>query len=329
MGQQDGEGWQDPYLTGDPALYPEPQAAEAVPRAVDLAPDPSLAAVPADAKPLAAGENDSVRVELMRVIRGDEIAGTPAPEGMEAVILVTRWTNIHPRELVEKSKLEGKTDRTFGAGGLFAGGGGGAAAREMVEIDVAYKVPKPVQHAFLVAHGVATDMRVEGAALPNGIAAKQAFSISRFNESREARLAYFVPRGTANLVFRFFDYSNGHITLAVAGDQALALAPPDLSGSPAGTLPELKLAVHGLRFDGDYLGNAAPAGWRFALVDVVGRGEAQPGKMGAIATVDPTRSAWLAGDAGFVAWGLPPADGERAVSFTPEIFQRRVFGFLV
>ncbi|MCK5623989.1 MAG: hypothetical protein KAJ11_16940, partial [Alphaproteobacteria bacterium] len=100
LGQQDGDGWRDPYLTGDPALYPQPLAAEAVPRTADLIPDPSLAALAADAEPLAAGENGSVRVALMRVVRGDEIAGASVPEGMEAVILVTRWTNIHPRELI-------------------------------------------------------------------------------------------------------------------------------------------------------------------------------------------------------------------------------------
>ncbi|UCH74577.1 MAG: hypothetical protein JSU82_01610, partial [Rhodospirillales bacterium] len=233
-GQQDGNSWQDPYLTGDPALYPQPQAAEAVPRAPDLAPDPSLAALPADAQPLAGGENGAVRIELMRILRSEAVGGTPAPDGMQAVILVTRWTNIQPRTQIERSRLEGKADRTYGAGGLFSGGGGSATgAEEMVDIDVAFKVPKAGQHAFLVVGGLALDLHAASAVLPSGVAPDRAFAIAGFNETREVRLGYFVPAGAADLAFRFFDYANGHITLAVAGDQGQALAPPDLAGRPA------------------------------------------------------------------------------------------------
>ncbi len=330
LAQPDDPTWRDPYLTGDTALYPEPEPLETVPRTDDLRPDPSFAAIPVDTPPLAVGKNNAVRIALMKVVRGPVLAGTPAPDGMEAVILVTRWTNIRPRELVEKSKLEGKADRTYGAGGMFSGtGGGGAGGVETVEMDVPFNVPKVGQHAFLVAGGVATDMRVESVGLPNGIAAHEPLAIARFGESREVRLGYFVPSGSAHLVFRFFDYSNGHITLAVAGDQAQAMVPPDLAGKPDGTLAEVELAVDGLTFGDRYLDQAAPQGWRFARVAVLGRGVVETGRMGAIAIIDPTRSVWLAGDGGFVSWGLPPEDGGRSTSFTPEFFQRRVFAFLV
>jgi len=327
--QQNEAEWRDPYRVGDPALYPAPEAIDSVPRAADLGTDPSLAAIPADARPRAAGENSSVRIELMDVIRGAGVVGTSAPEGMEAVVLVTRWTNIRPRERVERSKLEGKADRTFGAGGLFSGGGAGDSAKDTVEIDVPYKVPKPVQHAFLLAGGMATDMRAEGAALPGGLMPDEAFTISRNGQPREVRLAFFVPKGAEDLAFRLFDYANGHITLAVAGDHERALASPDLSGKPSGALPGLAIAVTGLGFEDRYLGQEAPEGWRFALVGVVGRGESEPGRMGSIASVEPTRAVWLAGDAGAVAWALPPETGARAISFTPEFYQAREFAFLV
>jgi Mg-chelatase subunit ChlD len=330
FGQQDGDGWQDPYLTGDPALYPEPQAAEAVPRSADLTPDPSLAALAADAKPLAAGGNDSVRVELMQVIRDAELAGASAPDGMEAVVLVTRWTNIHPRAQVRKSSLEGKPDRTYGAGRLFSGGGGGAGGEEMVELDVAYKVPKASKHAFLAVGGMALDLNAASTTLPNGVAPGAPFSIARFGESREFRFAYLVPKGANDLAFRLFDYSNGHIDLPVAGDAQAALT----GGGPAdaqdrGNIGGLEIAVTGVEYATEHGGVAAPGGWRFAKVEVYGRSDAKQGGMGAIATIDPTKYAWLTGDGGYVWYGLPPADGERAVSFTPELFQRRQMVFLV
>ena len=281
LGQQDGDGWQNPYLAGDSALYPKPQAAAAVPRAADLTPDPSLAALAADAKPLAAGGNDSVRVELMQVIRDAELAGTPAPEGMEAVILITRWTNIHPRAQVRKSSLEGKADRTYGAGGLFSGEGAGAGDEEMVELDVAYKVPKASKHAFLAVGGMARDLSAGSAALPNGVAPGAPFSIARFGEVREFRFAYLMPKGAADIAFRLFDYSNGHIDLPVAGDAQAALT----GGGPVdaldrGNLGGLEIAVTGVEYATEHGGVAAPEGWRFARVELFGRSDAKQGGIG-------------------------------------------------
>lgn len=327
--RQNETAWQDPFVTGDPALYPSPQAIETIPRAAEVKRNPSMVRIPADVQPLAAGENESVRIELLQVIRGDEIAGTPAPPDMDAMVLVTRWTNVHPRERVERSKLEGKTDRTYGAGGLFSGGGPGASEAR-VELDVPYKVPKASQHLFLAAGGIAHDLNPGAAALPNGVAPDAAFSIARFGESREFRFAYLLPREAKDIALRFFDYNDGHVVLPVAGDAEAAMA----GDGPANALDRaniggLEIAVTGLKYAGEHAGVMAPEGWRFAQVELFGRSDARQGGKGAIATIDPTKYSWLAGDGGYVWYGLPPRDGERVVSFTPELFQRRQLVFLV
>ncbi|WP_119680617.1 VWA domain-containing protein [Indioceanicola profundi] len=320
------EGFGDDPYAGDPAGYPQPVPVETVGRKADPVRHPSLAAAPLYAPALAADASRSVRIELLSVARGAEIAGTPVPEGMEAVVLVTRWTNLTPRQSVEKSQLEGKADRSMGAGALLGGGGKGKAER--VEVDVAYKVPAPSRHAFLAADGLAYEMAEAGAGLPNALPLSEDFILARHGESREARMAFLVPKGAKDLALRYFDNIAGHVTLAVAGSGETALAPPKGIGQ-IGRLGPLEVAVRGITWRDRHGDTAAPKGWRIAVVDLVGRGKGGAEDAQAFARLDPTRFTWLAGDKGQVAFGLPQLNGVSALSFAPEIFQRRELAFLV
>ncbi|MCB1844780.1 MAG: hypothetical protein KDI09_17590, partial [Halioglobus sp.] len=161
------ETWLNPFAAGDPNGYPQPQPVDSVARAANLKPHPSLAALTPDAAALEQGGNTGARIELLQMLRSDEIAGVRAPAGMEAIILVTRWENVHPRQSIERAQLEGSADRTSGAGALF-GGGSNANPKDMVELDVAYKVQQPGRHLWLVAAGETHALRIESGALPNG-----------------------------------------------------------------------------------------------------------------------------------------------------------------
>lgn len=131
----------------------------------------------AAAPALQAGANNSVRIELLDVVRSDEIAGVRAPEGMEAVVLVTRWENVHPKQSLERAQAEGEVDRSYGAGGLTSGGSS-PDAKDMVEMDVAYKVPKAGLHLWLVTRGETHALRPESKGLPNGIGPDDPFAIA-------------------------------------------------------------------------------------------------------------------------------------------------------
>jgi len=84
--------------------------------------------------------NDAVSLQIFASNEQDQLAGTTATASSTFLVLDTRWENTHPKQKVSKDKLEGKTDRTMGVGGLNSGGS--SKPVEYVEMDVAYMVPK-------------------------------------------------------------------------------------------------------------------------------------------------------------------------------------------
>lgn len=322
--------WTDPFLEGNFALYPQPKALDTVQRAAKILRNPSMESVPVNAASISNSANAGARIDILQVIHSNEIAGVTAPNGMEAVTLVTRWENVHPKAKIPRSKMEKGADRTYGAGGLFAGGSpGGAAKEDMVEMDVAYLVPQAGQHLWLVAGGEAWGVRPESAALPNGADPLKPIGISRFGERREVRLAWFVPKGFTDLQLRLFDYDNGHITATIAGDPIKAAAPQQVKAIDTGKISEMEVSVLGLNLADEYAGQKAPQGWRFALVDLQGKGIVKQNDMGALIQLDPTRYTWLSGDGGVLRYGLPPEDGSSLLVFTPELPRRQSVAFLV
>ena len=62
--------------------------------------------------------NKAARIKIVSSSFEKELAGKKAPAGKIFILLETEWENIHPKQKVEKAKLEGKVDRTMGVGGL-------------------------------------------------------------------------------------------------------------------------------------------------------------------------------------------------------------------
>ncbi|HXH72088.1 MAG TPA: VWA domain-containing protein [Mariprofundaceae bacterium] len=319
--------WSDPFLTEDPAHYPQPQAVESVPRAAKIKLNPSMSALPPGTAVKSGAANSGARIELLQVLRSDEIAGVPAPAGMEAIVLFTRWTNVHPKQKVSRASLESAGDRSFGAGGLHSGGSGGK--EEMVDMDVAYKVPIPSRHLWLIAGGEAYRLQPASSGMPDGMDANKPFGIAHLGETRDARMAWFVPKGMSDIELRLFDYDNGHVSLPVAGDMKKAETPARTSPVDAGKSGELELSALGMRSVDSYAGQKAPAGWRFAVVDLLGKSIAKQNNMGALVFADPSKYLWLTGDGGSLHYGLPPEDGSGNIVFTPEVASRQSVAFVV
>ncbi|MCJ7837675.1 MAG: hypothetical protein MUP61_00480, partial [Burkholderiales bacterium] len=320
--------WPDPFTTGDMQKYPVPIPVTTVKPVAELKPLRSLAAVSDTAPVMHAGGNTGAQIELLQMIRSDEIAGVRAPEGMDAIILITRWENVHPKQSVSRAQLEGGADRSAGAGGLL-GGGNKPDPKDMVELDVAYKVPQPGLHLWLVSAGETYALRAESADLPNGVGPSEPLTIAHFGEQREARFAWFIPKGSSDLELRFFDFENGSVTLPVAGDAANAARGPERNPIDTGSLEELELMVLGSAFADSWAHTQASAGWRYLIVDLLGKSVGTQGGKPALVYADPTLYLWTIGDGGPLRYGLPPSDGANTVSFTPEIPHRQSVAFLV
>ena len=315
-----------PFSAAIPESYPIPVPVTTVSRAAGLKPFPSLARAGAAGPELGRKGNAGVRIDLLRVVRSEEIAGVRAPHGMEAVVLFTRWTNVHPRQKVSRASLENAGDRSGGAGGLFSGGGG---KEDTVDMDVAYKIPLPARHLWLIAGGEAFQLRPESGQLPDGMAADKAFGVAHMGEARDARMAWFVPKGMGDIELRLFDYDNGHIVLPVTGDVTKAEAPSSTQRVDVGQSGELELAVLWIHDVDTFAGRKAPDGWRFVAVELLGKSIAKQGKSGALLFADPRKYVWLIGDGGTLHYGLSPENGAGTIVFTPEVASRQSVAFVV
>ncbi|MEE8605177.1 MAG: hypothetical protein V3S65_07370, partial [Candidatus Aminicenantaceae bacterium] len=135
--------------------------------------------------------NKAVMVNILSSSSLDEIARQKAPEGKVYIILNTTWENIHPKQKVEKSKLEGKTDRSMGVGGLR--GGGTAKKEEYVDMDIAYLIKSIYDHAYLLGDGLAYPLHQATEELPGGINIFEPFALQKLGDKKDVSLLYSVP----------------------------------------------------------------------------------------------------------------------------------------
>ncbi|MCX6567683.1 MAG: hypothetical protein NT147_01350, partial [Candidatus Aminicenantes bacterium] len=106
------------------------------------------------------------------------VAVPAAPPGKAFFILETEWKNIHPKQKIAKSQLEGKQDRTMGVGGLMDGGKS-EKKEEMVDADVAYLVPSFFDHAYLLADGESYALDKLTETVPGGVGLKKDFLVPK------------------------------------------------------------------------------------------------------------------------------------------------------
>lgn len=272
--------------------------------------------------------NKAVSVKILKSATAHEVSGKKANKGRIFLILETEWENIHPKQRVDKEKLERKSDRTMGVSTL---AGKKKKETEYVEVDVAYMVEKLLDHAYLVADGLAYPLHEMTENVPEGVALGEPFTISEQGEKRKAALVYSIPESAENLGFQFFDYEYGHVLLPIQGDLKAARG----SGKPPGYVLDriqtelVEIAAHSIDFQNTYAGEKAPEDWQYAVVQLSGK--SLSGKnVKDIVQIEPTEYTWVSTEGGYLYYAASGSTTEEGtIRFTPEIFQHQELAFLI
>ena len=275
--------------------------------------------------------NKAAKASLIQFSVDDEAAGQAAPQGKAYVLLQTAWENIHPKQKVKKSDLEGKQDRTMGVAQLREGKKE-EKKEEYVDKDVPYVIPNFFDHAYLLADGQTYPLDKLTEKVPGGYALNKEFSIPKLGDRKTVQLVYLAPKEAENIAFQFFDYSNGHILIPVRGDLKLAVG----KGAPAGRyLDQIKdglveIAARSFGFRDEYKAEEAPEGWRYAVAEISGKSLAGSSAMGNIIQLQPEENIWVATKEGHLYYSCGGSTTEDGfIRFTPEFSQSQEVAFLV
>jgi len=255
------------------------------------------------------------------------VASKAAPSGKAFFVLDTEWKNIHPKQKIAKSQLEGKQDPTMGVGGLMDGGKT-EKKEEMVDADVAYLVPSFFDHVYLLADGGSYALDKLTETVPGGFGLSKDFSLPKQGDVKKVRFVYLIPEDSKNIAFQFFDYSYGHILIKLKGDMKLAVGAGAAAPKGLGRLKDetLELAATGLDFKPAYNEEEAPEGWRYAVVKLNGMSLSQKN----IVEVEPTEYIWLATKNGHIYYSVGGSTTDEGfIRFTPEFSQSQEVAFLV
>jgi len=275
--------------------------------------------------------NKAAKASLIKFSLDTELAGQKAPQGKIYVLLQTEWENIHPKQKVKKSDLEGKPDRTTGVGQLREGKEK-ERKEDYVDMDVPYVIPNFFDHAYLLADGQTYSLDKLTEVIPGGYSLNKDFGIPKLGDRKKVQFVYLVPAEAKNIAFQFFDYSYGHILVPVKGDQKLAVG----KGAPAGRyLDQIKdamveMAAVAVNFRNDYKEEEAPEGWRYAVAELSGKSLSGSAEMGNIIQIEPTENVWVTTKEGYLYYscgGSTTDDG--FIRFTPEFSQNQEVAFLV
>lgn len=312
----------------DVSGYPRPVPLLTVQRAPNL---PRLQVDPTAVEFREAKTNQAIRVQVLGAAFQSELFGEVAPEGQVFLILATHWQNIHPKQLVDRASLEGRSNRTMGVGTL---AGGGGPPPEYVEADVAYQVPRLSDHIFALVDGEAVSLHSATATLPGGRDPDGDLTLPSLGSESAFPLAFLVPDEPRDVALQFFDYSYGNIVAPVRGEapRAANVAEEAAAGEVLDRVEteDLEIAATGLTFRDRYDGQEAPAGWRFAVVALRGRSLSASGEVGNIIQLNPLEYAFLTTDGGFINYSVGGSVNEAGmIRFTPEIPQRQELAFLV
>jgi hypothetical protein len=272
--------------------------------------------------------NKAVSVKILESTATLEVSGEKASKGRVFIVLETEWENIHPKQKVEKDKMEGKTDRTMGVGTL--AGRKQKKKTEYVEADVTYMVEKLFDHAYLVADGLAYSLDEMTETVPEGIELREPFTIAKQGEKRKAVFIYSIPENAENIGFQFFDYEYGHILLPIKGNLKEAKG----AGKPPGKVldqiqtDDVEIAVHSFDFQTTHADDEASEGWEYAVVHLSGK--SLSGKtVKDIVQIEPTEYTWISIEGGYIYYASGGTLTEQGmIRFTPEIFQHQQLVFL-
>jgi hypothetical protein len=276
--------------------------------------------------------NKAASVKIIKSSLEAEIAGQKAPAGKSYLLLETEWQNIHPKQKVRKSDLEGKPDRTMGVGGLM-GGTKSEKEEEFVEADVAYHVPVLFDHLYCLAEGQSYALDKLTEQIPGGAKVNGSLTIPKLGERKKLNMVYLVPAPAKNLAFQFFDYSYGQILIPISGDLKLARGG---AGAPAGRFLDqikdsmIEMAALAIKFQNEYKEEEAPEGWRYAVAQLNGKSLSGTEEMGNIIQFEPAENAWLMTKEGYLYYSCGGSTTEEGyIRFTPEFSQNQEVAFIV
>lgn len=272
----------------------------------------------------------AARIRIIKSSLETELAGREAPEGKAYLVLQTEWENIHPKQKVKKSDLEGKPDRTMGVGGLT--GKKKETKEEYVDVDVFYLVPNLFDHIYCLADGQSVSLDGMTKEVADGTNPQGEFSIAKFGQKKLLSLVFLIPDTTENLAFQLFDFAYGHILVPISGDIELALGTGGAPGKALGSIKDNLIELAALKMDlrSDFEGEEAPAGWRYAVIQLGGKSLSQGGRVKNIIQIEPTEYIWLQTRDGFFYYCFGATTTEDGyVRFTPEVFQTQQLRFLV
>jgi len=321
------------YFAGDVEEYPRPTPVTVVPLADELPSvdeDRDQISSTEGAHRGAAVSNAAVELQVAISEMRLEIEGQTLADDKALLVIEAKAVNVHPKQEVERSRLEGKQDRTLGSGGLLRGGSGGK--EEMVEVDVDYKIPRLADHFFILADGIAYPLFEPVSGVENLADPDSGLLIEKQGEIEEVRLAAVIPRQSTNLALQLLDYANGHVTAPIRGQVKRAIGAGQLPKYSLGKVDTSQLEVAALAVDlqDKYGERLAPSGRQFAVVELVGRSRSTSGSMGNIVEVDPTRYLWVTFDGGYFAYGEPLAGPSgRLIRFPPQVLLLQEVAFLV
>jgi hypothetical protein len=272
--------------------------------------------------------NKAVAVKIIESLTVEELSGEKAAPGKVFLIIKTEWENVHPKQKIEKAKLEGKSDRTMGVS-TFAGKKKKKA--EYVEADVAYMVEKLFDHVYLVADGLAYSLQEITETIPEGVELRKPFTIEKQGEKRKAAFVYSIPENAENLAFQFFDYEYGHILLPIKGNPDSAKGTGKAPGKILDHIQTnvLEITSHAIDFQDTYYDKKAPEGWRYAVVQISGK-SLSGRTVKDIVQIEPTEYTWMTTEGGYLYYASGGSTTEEGmIRFTPEIYQSQELAFLI
>ncbi len=274
--------------------------------------------------------NKAARIRIIKSVLETELAGREAPEGKAYLVLQTEWENIHPKQKVKKSDLEGKPDRTMGVGGLL--GNKKETKEEYVEADVTYLVPNLFDHIYCLADGQSIALDGMTKEVPGGIDPQKGFSMAKLGEKELLSLVFLVPDRAKNLAFQLFDYSYGHILVPIRGELGAAVGKEVPPGTVLGSIKDekIEMAATAIHFQNKYKEEEAPEGWRYSVVEINGKSLSRSAAMRDIIQIEPQENIWLMTKEGYLYYscgGSTTEDGY--LRFTPEFSQSQQVAFLV
>jgi len=272
--------------------------------------------------------NKAVRITIKSSSFLSELKEEPAPLKQTYLLLTTQWENIHPKQKIEKEKLEKKQDHTMGVKLLTEKKKG---EQEYVYADVAYMVEKLSDHVYCLADGLAYSLSPLTEQIQEGVSLSEPFTIAKKGEVRDMSFVFALPQEAQNLAFQFFDYEYGSISLPVKGSLQDAQG---AEGPPRGALSYMKgalveAAVHSISFSSEFQEEPAPDGWRFARVRISGQ-SLSGDSIKNIVQIEPEEYIWLTADGGYLYYAVGGTTTEEGyIRFTPEFFQSQEVFFLI